>query len=248
MNWIFRPLGDAALLMEADGDDTAANQAALEIAAALDAKPPPWLRAAVPAIASLLVCFDPLEASHADVEAHLGQLLAAERQAAAGAGRVVRIPVRYGGEGGPDLEDAARALGLAPNELVAIHSAGPYRVMMIGFAPGFPYIGPLPTALHIPRRATPRSAVPAGSVAIAAGLSGIYPTRLPGGWHLIGRTQLRLFDPQADPPATLAPGDLVQFVALSPHPQPLSLTGRGEIPHQDVSSPPSPAQGEGAGG
>jgi KipI family sensor histidine kinase inhibitor len=248
MNWIFRPLGDAALLMEADGDDAGANRAALDLAVALEASPPIWLRAAVPAIASLLVCFDPLEASHADVKARLHDLLATERRVGQAEGRVVRVPVRYGGEDGPDLEDAAQALGLAPDELVAIHGAGPYRVMMIGFAPGFPYIGPLPEALRIPRRATPRSAVPAGSVAIAAGLSGIYPTRLPGGWHLIGRTELRLFDPQADPPATLAPGDMVQFVALSPHPQPLSLTGRGEIPHQDVSSPPSPAQGEGAGG
>jgi KipI family sensor histidine kinase inhibitor len=247
MDWVFRPMGDAALLMEASDDTGEANRVALDLAGALEAGPPAWLRAVVPAIASLLVCFDPLAIGPADVEAHLGALLAAARAGGPGAGRVVRVPVRYGGADGPDLEEASRALGLGPDEVVALHCAGPYRVMMIGFAPGYPYIGPLPEALRIPRRATPRSAVPAGSVAIAAGLSGIYPARLPGGWHLIGRTELRLFDPQADPPATLAPGDMVQFVALSPHPQPLSLTGRGEIPHQDVSSPPSPAPGEGAG-
>ncbi len=211
MKWIFRPLGDSALLMEAADDDVGANRAALDLATALDAAAPPWLRAAVPAIASLLVCFDPLAVRPADVEARLRHLLADGRTGGPGARRVVRVPVRYGGADGPDLEGAARALGISPDDLVALHSAGPYRVMMIGFAPGFPYIGPLPAALHIPRRATPRSAVPAGSVAIAAGLSGIYPARLPGGWHLIGHAELRLFDPQADPPAALAPGDLVQF-------------------------------------
>jgi KipI family sensor histidine kinase inhibitor len=108
----------------------------------------------------------------------------------------------------------AATLGLAPAEVVALLVAAPLRVMMIGFAPGYPYLGPLPAALQLPRRATPRQRVPAGSVAIAAGLAGIYPAALPGGWHLVGRTDARLFDPQADPPALLAPGDYVQFVAL----------------------------------
>ncbi len=168
----------------------------------------------MPAIASLLVCFDPLAVSHTGVEAHLRGLPTARRRGDSRERRVVRVPVRYGGEDGPDLESAAWTLGLTPDDLVATHTAEPYRVMMIGFAPGFPYIGPLPAALHIPRRSTPRSAVPAGSVAIAAGLSGIYPARLPGGWHLIGRTDMRLFDPQARPPVALAAGDLVQFSAL----------------------------------
>ncbi|MBX0326984.1 5-oxoprolinase subunit PxpB [Oscillochloris sp. ZM17-4] len=215
MSWIFRPMGDSALLMEAEDDGGAANRAALDLAAALEAGPPIWLRAVVPAIASLLVCFDPLAVSYAGVECHLRALVSAGVSAGdQGAGRVVRVPVRYGGDDGPDLEGAARTLDISPAELVALHCAGPYRVMMIGFAPGYPYIGPLPDSLRIPRRATPRSAVPAGSVAIAAGLSGIYPARLPGGWHLIGRTDVRLFDPQARPPAALAPGDMVQFVSL----------------------------------
>ncbi|NNJ09513.1 5-oxoprolinase subunit PxpB [Chloroflexales bacterium ZM16-3] len=214
MNWIFRPMGDSALLMEAEGDGGEANRAALEMATALESSPPLWLSAVVPAIASLLVCFDPLAVSHVGVEAHLRAMLASARPAEPDVGRLVRIPVRYGGADGPDLEDAAWALKISPADLVALHCAGPYRVMMIGFAPGYPYIGPLPEALRIPRRATPRSAVPPGSVAIAAGLSGIYPARLPGGWHLIGRTDMRLFDPHAHPPAALAPGDRVQFVSL----------------------------------
>jgi inhibitor of KinA len=114
---------------------------------------------------------------------------------------------------GPDLADAARLLGLSIEELIRQHTAQPWRVLMIGFAPGFPYIGPLPATLTLPRRATPRPAVPAGSVALAAGFTGIYPACLPGGWHLIGQTNVVLFDPHRTPPALLQPGDRVQFVA-----------------------------------
>lgn len=213
MRWHIAPLGDAAILAEAAGDDhAAANRAALAAAAALEAGPPPGFVTAVPAIASLLVCFDALAADRALIERRMHDLLTGPVDQAAGSGRVVPIAVRYGGADGPDLEEAARTLGLTPAELVALHCAAPLRVMMIGFAPGYPYLGPLPPGLHLPRRATPRAAVPPGSVAIAAGLSGIYPARLPGGWHLIGRTTQTLFDPAADPPALLAPGDLVQFV------------------------------------
>lgn len=212
--WQISPMGDGALLAEAAGEHGgAANRVALAAAAALAADPPPGLTATVPAVASLLVCFDPLTTDHAAVEARLRAALG-QGPAGAPAGRLVTIPVAYGGPDGPDLTEAAEALGLTPAELVALHCAAPYRVMMIGFAPGYPYIGPLPPALSIPRRATPRAAVPPGSVAIAAGLTGIYPARLPGGWHLIGRTGLRLFDPAADPPALLAPGDQVQFAAI----------------------------------
>jgi KipI family sensor histidine kinase inhibitor len=213
--WQISPLGEAALLAEADTDDhAAANQAALAAAASIEAAALPGLSATVPAIASLLVCFDPLAVAPSAVEAQMRAALERATGATA-AGRLVEIPVAYGGAGGPDLDEAARALGLTPGELVALHCAGPYRVMMIGFAPGYPYIGPMPPALRLPRRATPRSAVPPGTVAIAAGLSGIYPARLPGGWHLIGHTALGLFDPAAAPPALLAPGDLVRFVAVA---------------------------------
>lgn len=217
-------MGDAAILAEAEGDDhPAANRAALAAAAALESAPPPGFVTAVPAIASLLVCFDPLAADRDVIARCMRALLGAAGDPAAELGRVVPIRVRYGGEDGPDLAEAAQILGLSPAELVALHCAAPLRVMMIGFAPGYPYIGPLPPQLHLPRRATPRAAVPPGSVAIAAGLSGIYPARLPGGWHLIGRTDQILFDPQAEPPALLAPGDRVQFVAAEQR-QPMPQT------------------------
>jgi KipI family sensor histidine kinase inhibitor len=212
--WRYMPMGEAALLAECTPASPLANRYALALAQALDALAVPKLYSAVPALSSLLIRFDPLLFSHTQIEAQVRSLLEGLVPAPATPERIVTVPVIYGGAAGPDLEEAAERLGLAPGALVAEHCAQMYRVMMIGFAPGFPYIGPLPDHLVLPRRATPRSAVPAGSVAIAAGLTGIYPARLPGGWHLIGRTTLRLFDPAASPPSTLAPGDGVRFTPL----------------------------------
>jgi len=125
-------------------------------------------------------------------------------------GRRVEIPVRYDG---PDLADVAAHCRLSPDEVVRRHSAAEYVVYFIGFQPGFAYLGGLDQALHTPRRAEPRVAVPAGSVGIGGAQTGIYPLATPGGWQLIGRTALPLFDPQAEPPTLLAPGDRVRFVA-----------------------------------
>ncbi len=216
MEWNCCPLGDSAILMECQGTIDVTNQAVLALSMALETSPPAWLRSVVPAIASLLICFDPLSKSHQGVVEYLQYLAAQARHQSEGFERVVRIPVQYGGEHGPDLDEVSRLLDMTPTDLIALHCAQPYRVMMIGFAPGFPYIGPLPDALNLPRRATPRSAVPPGSVALAAGMTGIYPSRLPGGWHIIGRTTMPLFQPEATPPTTLRPGDMVQFVAVLP--------------------------------
>ncbi len=130
---------------------------------------------------------------------------------AAGVGTLVTVPVAYGGSAGPDLADVAHSAGRSEDEVVARHHAPEYLVYMVGFAPGFPYLGVLPEVLRLPRRQTPRTRVRAGSVAIADRLTGIYPLETPGGWHLIGWTPLRLFDPAKDPPALCSPGDRVRF-------------------------------------
>jgi KipI family sensor histidine kinase inhibitor len=124
-----------------------------------------------------------------------------------------RDPVTYGGKHGPDLGDVAKHGGLSVDEVVRRHTQAEYVVYFIGFQPGFAYLGGLDASLHTPRRAAPRVAVPAGSVGIGGAQTGIYPLATPGGWQLIGHTALPLFDPQAEPPTLLAPGDRVRFVA-----------------------------------
>ncbi len=126
----------------------------------------------------------------------------------------VEIHVRYGGSDGPDLAHVARAHGIRESDVVERHCAGDYVASFLGFAPGFAYLSGLDPALHTPRRSVPRTRVPAGSVAIGGELTGVYPSALPGGWNLIGRTERILFDPARDPAALLAPGDRVRFVAL----------------------------------
>lgn len=204
-------MGEAALLVRWPAEVAAAG-APLAAMAALQQDSLPGVIDLVPAIDSLLVCFDPLTTDRDQLTARLSDLAAHPPLTALPAGRKVVIPVHYGGADGPDLAEVAAQAGLTPDEVIALHTATEQRVLMIGFAPGYPYLGWLPPALHLPRRATPRVAVPAGSVAIAAGMTGIYPSILPGGWHLIGRTEARLFDPAADPPALLQPGDRVRFV------------------------------------
>ncbi|HYA66339.1 MAG TPA: 5-oxoprolinase subunit PxpB, partial [Burkholderiaceae bacterium] len=130
--------------------------------------------------------------------------------------RVIEVPVSYGGEFGPDLQEVASLCKLSPHEVITRHAASAHVVYMLGFAPGFPYLGGLDPRLAVPRRATPRPVVPAGSVAIARDQSVIYPLATPGGWNLIGRTPLRLFLPAVQPPCLLQPGDGVRFVPISP--------------------------------
>jgi KipI family sensor histidine kinase inhibitor len=211
------PLADDALLMRlGDRIDSATNARVHALCERIRARPPAWLRDLVPAYASVGAFFDPLavEADHVDrwLRAQLEALpvdIAATRDA-----RTVEIPVAYGGEAGPDLESAAAELGMTPTQLARRHAAGHYTVAMIGFAPGFPYLLGLDPALALPRLATPRTVVPAGSVGIGGAQTGIYPRESPGGWRVIGRTPLALFDPTREPPALLAPGDRVRFVAV----------------------------------
>ncbi|MDU3078398.1 MAG: 5-oxoprolinase subunit PxpB, partial [Mixta calida] len=135
-----------------------------------------------------------------------------ESEAAVPESREVAIPVVYGGEAGPDLDVVARHCQMTPQQVVEAHAAVLYDVYFIGFQPGFPYLGGLDSRLHTPRRDEPRVQVPAGSVGIGGSQTGIYPLASPGGWQLLGRTTLPLFDPQQQPPTLLRPGDRVRFV------------------------------------
>jgi KipI family sensor histidine kinase inhibitor len=166
-----------------------------------------------PAYSSVLIDFDPRRSSHAEVEEMVRARMEQTEGAPLDPSRQVEIPVRYGGEYGPDLEDVARHTGLSPAEVFRLHASADYLVYFLGFSPGFPYLGGLPSELATPRLAQPRKKVPAGSVAIGGGQTGIYPMETPGGWRIIGHTTLRLFDAEANPPALLRAGDHVRFVA-----------------------------------
>jgi KipI family sensor histidine kinase inhibitor len=166
-----------------------------------------------PAYTSVLVDFDPRLRTHAQVEAVIRERVESGECASAAPPRCIEIPVRYGGEFGPDLADVARHTGLSEARVVELHSAAEYLVYFVGFSTCFPYLGGLPPELATPRLAAPRKHVPVGSVAIGGAQAGIYPLSSPGGWRLIGRTALQLFDAGASPPPLLRMGDRVRFVA-----------------------------------
>lgn len=168
----------------------------------------------VPTFRSLTIIYDPLRTSRHVLEAALGRLLDEAEHAPPREGRHWRLPVCYGGEAGPDLEHVAAASGMRAAEVSALHAETDYSVYMLGFLPGFPFMGDLPSPLHLPRRTEPRVRVPAGSVAIATGLTAIYPWESPGGWHLLGNCPVPLFDAQRAAPALLAAGDRVRFEAV----------------------------------
>jgi len=200
------PLGDTALLAELGSRlDTALNTRAIGLAAALRKRRD--VRQAIAGYSSVTVYFDPDQATHESLGAAIKRL-AAKRPKMAIPGRLHRIPVVYDG---PDLDDVARAVGLSVDAVVVAHTRPIYRVFLVGFVPGWAYLGPLPEELELPRRHVPRTNVPAGSVAIAGRQTGIYPLPVPGGWHLIGRSSVKLFLPDSDPPSLFRAGDRVKF-------------------------------------
>jgi len=214
----FSPLGDAAVLITLDSGISAAGNARVHaLAARIQALGLPWLRALVPAYASLTVHYDPLHPDWRAAEPLWPQLrarlepLCVSLPETLADGRRVEIPVCYDG---PDLAAVAAHTGLSVGEVVARHAAVDYRVYFLGFMPGFPYLGGLDPLLATPRLATPRTRVPAGSVAIGGGQTGIYPLASPGGWRLLGRTPLQLFDPARTPPCLLEPGDTLHFTPI----------------------------------
>jgi KipI family sensor histidine kinase inhibitor len=207
----FLSVGDRALTVEfGDAIDHELSRKVLRLDRVIRAERLSGVIETVPTFRSLTLHYDPATTSRAELERTITGLLDRRNTAAAEA-RLWRIPVCYGGEYAPDLDDVARRTGLSAGDVVATHSGVRYHVYMLGFLPGFPYMGDLAPTLALPRRADPRVRVPAGSIAIATTLTAIYPYDSPGGWHLIGTTPIRFFDPTRDPPSLLAAGDTVQF-------------------------------------
>jgi 5-oxoprolinase (ATP-hydrolysing) subunit B len=202
-------IGDRALLRTFDADLPTANRAARECAGAITSLAASEIEDVVPGARSVLVVLrgdgGPSAALTRELERERG---GAERAA----GREHRIPVHYGGDDGADLAQLARVCGVAQETVIAAHAAPEYTVAFIGFAPGFPYLLGLDERIAVPRLSTPRVRVPAGSVGIGGAWTGVYPRPTPGGWWLIGRTDVELFDPLRQPPNLLLPGDRVRFV------------------------------------
>ncbi len=165
----------------------------------------------VPAYATVTIYYDPLQRPFHDLDQELRGIIAELAAAPEADPRIVEIPVSYGGEFGPDLEFVARHNSLKPEDVIQIHSTPDYLVYMIGFAPGFPYLGGMSQRIAAPRRDSPRLQIPVGSVGIAGSQTGVYPIETPGGWQLIGRTPIELFRPREIPPTRLRAGDVVRF-------------------------------------
>ncbi|RFU64340.1 5-oxoprolinase subunit PxpB [Bacillus sp. V59.32b] len=225
MEYSFHPLGDNAVIIEVDKDINVKTQQKVQVITTfLDEQPPSWMIEYIPAFTTVTVFYDPVRISTGSEEGRspyqyvcnrLKELLSDLTAGTQVESRVVDIPVCYGGEFGPDLEYVARVNGLTTEEVIHIHSSGDYLVYMIGFAPGFPYIGGMSEKIATPRRESPRLKIPARSVGIAGKQTGIYPLETPGGWQLIGRTPTRLFRPENELPSLLRAGDKIRFLPIS---------------------------------
>src|SRR5262245_4179753 len=219
--WRLIPVGDSVVVVELEERiDLSINQRAVSLARRVRAAHVPGIRDVVPTFRSVAVYFDPLQTDYEALIRRLEGAVAAldapfEDSGAKADAEPIAVPVCYGGEFGPDLAEVAAFGGVTESEAARLHANAVYRVFMIGFLPGFAYMGTVDSRIAAPRRPNPRTRVPAGSVAIAGPQTGIYPSESPGGWQLIGRTTLRLFDPSQREPSTFAAGDLVQFYPVS---------------------------------
>ena len=210
------PCGDQAVSIEfGDSIDPEINRKVLDLLDRLRAWSVPGIRDLTPSYRSLLIQYDPLKISTEELKTFLRAPVPCSGKVNSPQERIVTIPVHYGGSCGPDLQEVAEYHGMTPAEVIALHSAVIYRVYMIGFSPGFPFLGGLDPRLHTPRKQSPREKVPAGSVGIADQQTGIYSLDSPGGWRLIGRTPLRLFDLSREEPLLLGAGDRVLFQPIT---------------------------------
>jgi len=212
---VFRIMGDRALLVElGDQIDPSINEKVRELFLKLDRRPLEGVVELVPSYRSLMVVYDPLRIGLVRLREEILGLHQATDPSLVPQPKTLNVPVVYGGEYGPDLEWVADLHKISPEQVIALHAGTTYRVYMIGFMPGYPYLGELPEGLATPRRETPRTVVPRGSVAIAQRQTGIYPVQSPGGWHILGWTPIRLFDADQWPPTPLEMGDRVKFFPI----------------------------------
>lgn len=215
------PVNESALLVEfGNSIDYAVNASVYDLQSAIENSDlAPSVIELVPSYRSLMIEYDVAEYAYAAIHDQVNELVE-DPSVTHDSGPLAdtdahEIPVAYGGDFGPDLESVASHSGLSMDEVVAIHSGTEYHIFMLGFAPGFPYLGGMDERIACPRLSTPRTLVPAGSVGIAESQTGVYPNASPGGWQLIGRTPIKLFDVDADPPAAMLPGAKVKFVPIS---------------------------------
>lgn len=213
----FRPMGDRGLLIEFEESiSPEIHRKVRALSQAIEGAGIVGAREVIPAYRSMLVNYDPRETSMDDLCLRIRELETKPDELDVSKSRRVRVPVCYGGDLGPDLTYVARQNGLTEDDVVAIHSGATYLVYMVGFLPGFPYLGGMSDKIATPRLQEPRTRTPAGSVGIAGAQTGIYPIESPGGWRIIGRTPIELFVAHEVPPARLLMGDCVEFVPISP--------------------------------
>ena len=209
-------MGDRGLLLEfGDEISSEVNEKVRRMALAIQSEAIKGIVETIPTYRSLLIIYDPVMLPIDDLKKRLYLIEKGLQQTPFPEPKLTRIPVVYGGPYGPDLEEVAKYRRVSTEEVIRLHCSKPYFIYMIGFMPGFPYMGELPEKLATPRLKTPRLLVPAGSVAIAQKQTGIYSIDSPGGWQILGRTPVKLFGPEREPPALLQMGDLVQFYPIS---------------------------------
>lgn len=220
MKYNLFPLGDQAVVIEVGTEiSPSAERIVNAIIVRLEELKPSWMIEYIPAYTTVTVIYSIesfKEGSPYDLACkRIQEMLENLQEVSVSDQKIVKIPVLYGGEHGPDLDFVAKHNGLTPEEVVAIHTAGEYTVHMIGFAPGFPFIGGMSEKISAPRRKSPRLQIPARTVGIAGMQTGVYPIDSPGGWQLIGSTPLELFLPTEDPPSLLSAGDKIQFYRIT---------------------------------
>ncbi|MDB5076789.1 MAG: Allophanate hydrolase subunit 1, partial [Chloroflexi bacterium] len=228
------PVGEAACLLELGETSPATTARARTLARAVLAAGWTGVYDAVPAYRTVLIRFDPEATDLSEIEPQIQQLNSMAVADIESEGSIIELPVLYGGELGPDLEDVALHTGLPPDEVVRRHASALYTVEFLGFSPGFPYLSGLPPELSIPRLAAPRSRVPAGAVAIAGHQTGFYPLASPGGWRLIGRIQSFTFDPARPETLPYRPGDRIRFVPIHDSTPASAGSSDAQLPSRDI--------------